>query len=271
MTVDAAESGANTGQPREIYDFAIGASHHRHTSADQTVTFFAADYTPAGIGRGPIVNSAGGSDGSVTITCPRDFIVARKLRQGPTLAPVTVDIWRSHLGDTEFALIFSGVVSSPDQVGRRVTLKAVDFLGHMRNQRLRRLQSKNCQTDLYGPQCGLNINDYLVPGVVDGLTGSTVTMTALTGVPDTTYNGGLLRWITAATAEAEEAVIDSQVGPTLVLIRPPVGLLLNQSVAAARGCPHTIAACDSEFGNSLNYRGDPWQSPLSAFDGKTIF
>lgn len=72
------------------------------------------------------------------------------------------------------------------------------------------------------------------------------------------YGDGVLRWLNGANCGLESAVARSD-GATLVLrAPPPLEGAAGALVELVEGCDGTLATCASRFGNTANFRGEPF-------------
>lgn len=116
----------------------------------------------------------------------------------------------------------------------------------------------------YGPECGLDAEDWRVDQVVTDIDGNDVTVTDLSMFDDGQFTGGFIRYAGYARG------VISHSGSVLTISRPFPTLTddfnskPSVSIACYPGCDHSPKGC-AAYSNFLNYRGWPWLAGRNPF------
>jgi uncharacterized phage protein (TIGR02218 family) len=117
--------------------------------------------------------------------------------------------------------------------------------------------SPTCRAEFCGLGCGLSAVRFTsVRALVElDLEGNRARFAGLDGEA---HVDGRLRFMAGPQTGVTFGIIDAD-GDWLVLDRPVVaGTPLGASAQLREGCDHTIATCAGRFGNSANFRGEPF-------------
>ena len=156
-------------------------------------------------------------------------------------------------------ILFKGRVSTVDSVGRTSAAITVNSdLTLLDLNMPRNLYQPTCNHVLYDSGCGLVKNAFSASGTVGvGVTnvvipwsGALAVYTQGTIVFSSGVNSGVSANIKSATSSALTLSYP-------LLVPPAVG----DAFTVAQGCDHTMATCQSKFGNLGNFRGFPFVPP----------
>lgn len=162
-----------------------------------------------------------------------------------------------------------------------VTLVFESIFTSMRRPGLRKRFQRSCPHVHYGYGCGLVMEDYKASGVVENVSGVTVTMPIAALQPDGYYSGGIIK-----APDSTLRFILTHVGVTLTLIRPldslaqafaesgygySYGVSFGGAMADIHpGCDRTKETCASKFNNILNNGSYPWLPLKNPMAGSSI-
>ncbi len=270
MAFDLLEKSAANGAPVELYEFTLGPNHWRYTSADEDQVMNGQTYTRAPVRRSKLEFSEELNRANLKIHLQRDNPVADLFRLYPPGAVVLVRVWRRHRGDGEFVLLWHGRVLNCEFVGGEAVLHTEPALTSLRRNGLRRFYQRQCPHVLYGPACRVAQSSYRASGALTVVSGAHVELTAAGLQADGYYAGGILSW-GSQSGVVESRIILSHVGTALTLAAPIQDLAVGDTVDIYPGCDHTLATCDTRFGNADNYGGWPFIPGKNPFGGTTLF
>jgi uncharacterized phage protein (TIGR02218 family) len=117
--------------------------------------------------------------------------------------------------------------------------------------------SPTCRAEFCGRGCGLSAVRFTSVRELAGLDleGNRARFTGLDGEA---HVDGRLRFLAGPQTGVTFGIIDAD-GDWLVLDRPVVaGTPVGAPAQLREGCDHTIATCSGRFGNSANFRGEPF-------------
>lgn len=269
MTYAARETSVDSGSPIELYEFRLGVNYWRLTSGSLDVVYLGNTFSPEIIERGRIEQRNDVRRGDLTITLPRDALVAQNFTSSPPSAVMFVNVYEQHLGDSEVVPIWGGRVLNAKWRESVVELKCESILLSLLRVGPRRVFQVGCPYALYDLDCKVNAVLFRVNGTVSTVTGATVRVPQAAGQPDGWFSGGFMQWTHNNISELR--MIDSHVGDILNLLSVPLGLAVTESVYLFPGCQRSLNVCNSKFSNSVNYGGFPYKPKKTPFGGKTLF
>lgn len=247
----------------EIYDFARGADHWRYTEADRAIVVDAQTYAAApGLKRERITQSAEENKSGLEITAPLSLDLLQLWRPYPPTERVTLLLRRVRKSDGAVFSAWAGVISDIDEDDHAAKIRCQRHMAAMGGNGLRRNWQVACPLVLY--RCGVSQDAFRTDAVLANATATTISAAVFATKPDGYFTGGFVRW--AAGTFTEHRFIVGHVGDTLTLMTP-AALATGAAVAVFPGCDHTLATCDSKFGNAVNNGGQhtiPTKNPFGA-------
>lgn len=263
---DTLESGP-LSRPADLYRFDYGTELFLFTSANETITFDGADYTPLELKRSsPNVNPRERQATNVKINAPAtvrpfvDFIgiqpalrleviISRiQLDEGPTPSPL--DSSPQPLANpTSAFVLFEGFVTSIVFKGRSCSVELSPFNAQFAREVPKFKYHSLCNHVLYDAQCGVLQNLFTQSGVVTAATGNTITVTGFTG---TAFTAGFVQ----NQAGTDFRMIIEQAGDTFTLLLP-FRAIIGDTVDAFQGCDHTVVTCRDKFNAVPQFGGFP--------------
>lgn len=158
---------------------------------------------------------------------------------------------------TAASLLFTGTVEELDTEGPKITAKVLGFGGLYDQQFHRHIMAGDCPYAVYSPECGTPL--VFITRTITGA-GSTqnIVSTALIGVPDNYYINGIMTVTAGAPGQSIMIVASSASGGTTVfqLARPINGTAIGCTVNLSIGCDGTVATCQNNFNNLINFGGE---------------
>jgi len=264
MSYDAHESGH--GRPVDLYEFARAHLRWRYTSADRDITIAPHTYTSVTIERGPVEVSQEVERAHLEVYCAPTLEVVDQYRVAPPSDAITLILRQIHYGDDDPVVVWSGRILSVSWQSDRAVMRCEPVYTSVRRMGLRRRYQRTCPHVLYGRGCNLSHTAWMLSSTANNISGVHVQAPGISAMGDGYYAGGWIEWDTPSGV-VERRHIMSHVGPTLELVSQPIGLLLGQAIRIYPGCDHTLATCDSKFGNVANYGGMPYIPARNPFAG----
>lgn len=117
--------------------------------------------------------------------------------------------------------------------------------------------SPTCRAQFCGPGCGISAVKYMHNEVASGIDFDT-NRVIVAGIDPTQFLDGLLRFCEGPQTGLVFAIIGADASG-LLLDRPIApGTPGDSRLELREGCDHTLATCRSRFGNTINFRGEPF-------------
>jgi len=261
MSYATLETSTHDGAPVELYDISGGGVDHHWTSADAPITVGSLTYQPIFVERGNIEAGNEANRFTLDMRVAADNSLALAFVPAPPLAVVTVEIHRRHRADSEQITIFSGRLVAVTWARSLATLTLEPVYSPIRRDGLRRRYGRGCTYVLYGQECGVSRAAHAVSDTVITRSGNVLT-TGLAGAKaDGYYAGGYLK----VDGQLGQAMIIDHAGDDLTLAQTLPQLVAGAAITYYPGCAHTLAVCDTKFGNSPNYGGMPFFPSVNPF------
>ncbi len=259
-TYDQLESSTEGSRPIELYEFSLGSTFFRYTSAEDEITIGADVYTPLAIARGKIVQGSDQSNRNLTVTMPASNELAQEYVTVPPGQKVGLNIFRyqrdeSPAFDTQ-VLLFKGRVQSVtfpnDGHSAEFTIRSLETA---MNGNLPRFSfSGQCQHILYDDACGAVATDFDHLGSASSISGNTITVSGASG-SGLDFVGGYLR----PTGANDFRMIIAQSGDVLTMLLPFQEDPTGENMQVFAGCNHLIEGdCALVFDQVANFGGFPF-------------
>ncbi len=272
MTFAAYETSIQSGAPIELYEFTVGPTVYRYTTAPDDYTYQTKVYKALQITRSDIEESGELSKNELTVTAQRDLEVADLFRVAPPSEVVGLNIYRIHYDDPaqERKLHWTGRVLSASWSGPQTSLTCESIFTSLRRPGLRRNYGRLCPHVLYGAACGLADTSWRSEIVLTASTEGTVTATEIGAQADGWWSGGMIEW-ESAPGRYERRAIRNHSGQTVTLTHPIPGLAAGETIFIWPGCDHSLTTCGGKFANHLNYGGFPYVPKKNPFGSNSVF
>jgi uncharacterized phage protein (TIGR02218 family) len=267
MTFAAYEMSEASGEPILLYDFSVGTTHWRYTSADRVIAYNGAQWTPLPISRTAPVQSSDIRRQQMTVTMPRDAAIAGIFAEHAPSADVLLIITSLHYTDPDGQGLVDwvGRVVNPSWKGSECEIVCEPAYAGVRTQGLRRRWGLHCPHVIYGPACGLSKAAYKVAATINSVSGLTVTSGDFTLAAGLSFMGGFIEW-DSGLGYLERRSINAQTDTTLTLDYGSSQLVPGLAVAAYPGCDRTQHNCQL-YNNNLNFGGQPYIPTKNPMDG----
>lgn len=277
MSYDPLEK-ANTGITIDFYQFQRGNLLYRYTNADQDVTMNGVGWSAVPFDRDTATYSGNATTDSLQLTAPSLLEAVQQFRGQAPSDTVYLTMFQCHalalaplvVFDGEAAAVWVGTVSDVQQSETdKIIIKGATLASAFDREGLRLTYGRNCPYVIYDRNCRVDPNAFKVSVNLEGVTGDTITASALAAHGDGYYDEGWVEW-QIADGVFQRLAIQRQLGNTATLLGTTDNLNIGSPVNFFPGCAQTKDACVNKFNNILNFGGFdmPGDSP---FNGNPIF
>lgn len=269
MSFDVLEKSTESGSPAELYEFAYAGGTSRYTSAAADVVISGTTYTQLnGLSRSAIEDAGDIYKSALTITAPEDFTVSKLFEVYPPSDVVTCAIKRVQFADlTDVATIWLGRILNVAWPPGHSTLTCESVFSRLKQPGLRRVYSRTCPYVLYGDECKAISTSFQETAILNALSadGFTLSSATFSAHADGYYAGGKLVFDAGGGIVEKRGIRSSSAAGSLVITHPITTLTAASTVVVNPGCDHTLVTCQSKFGNSLNFGGQPYIPVVNPF------
>lgn len=257
---DTLESSVEDSRPIELFEFSLGATFFRFTSAEDELTVAGDVYTPIAIARGRIEQGSDQSNRNLSVTMPTDTDFALKYVSIPPGEKASLNIFRFQRDevpafDTQ-VLLFKGNVQSVafpnDGHSAQFAIRSIESA---MNRLLPRFTFAGmCQHILYDAACGAIDTDFDHTGIASSILNNTITVSGASA-SGFDFTSGYLR----PTGTNDFRMVRSQSGDVLTLLLPFQADPTGVSMQVFAGCDHLILGdCALVFDQVINFGGTPF-------------
>ncbi len=254
---DTLASSVEDSKPIELYEFTLGSSAFRYTSAEDELTVGGDVYTPLAIARGRIEQGSDQNNRNLTVTMPSNNVFAALYITVPPGEKAGLNVFRYQRDevpafDTQ-VLMFKGNVQSvafPND-GHSAAF-AIRSIESAMNRLLPRFTfAAMCQHILYDAACGAIATNFDFLGTAASISGNTITVTGA-GASGFDFVSGYLR----PTGTNDFRMITAQSGDVLTMLLPFQVDPTSLGMQVFAGCDHLIAGdCALVFDQVANFGG----------------
>lgn len=273
MSFDTYETSTERGQPLVLYQFVMGNTTWRYTSADEVITASSNQWLPVAITHDEISQTGEPLNEMLTINASSTIGPAQLFMNAVPPRGVMVTIFEKHELDPEVQVIYVGEVS---QVGFPLPgvakIRCETISASMGREGLRLAWQRSCPYAVYDPTtCKLSMSAQARTFTILVVTGNVMTVEFDATIAAGVLNDGFLEW-TNPLRGIEYLSIDTQtIGVsgtlgTLSINGNPSDVVIGATGKAYPTCALTPAACQA-FGNYDNYGGHVDMPGKSPFDG----
>lgn len=270
MTFEAHETSDELGAPIELYVFRIYGVNYYYTNAATDKLVDAVTYDAVPIERSEITDNNDLEKQNVELTVAQDFPILLLYDEAPPSDVITLQIKCMHRDDDEVVTIWSGRVTTGARHGSTGKLYCENVYSSMRRSGLRRLYGRLCPHQLYGNACGLADTSFRIQVPVDAVGGLEIESAILATYADDRFAGGMVQF-EPTPGKVLRRGIKSHVGSILTVTHGIPELEALDNIYVYLGCKHTLADCDTTFGNAVNYGGWPFIPRLSPMGQSSVF
>jgi uncharacterized phage protein (TIGR02218 family) len=264
MTYLTIDTSTQDGRPAELFKFSDGSASWFYCTGDVPIPYNGDVYIPATISRTATEASQEFGKSKLTIRLPHNLPLAQHLAAGFPNGPVTVTLFRTHVGSAQFITHWRGRVVSTTWRDVEASIVCEPVFTSLQRAGLRAVYQRQCRHALYSEGCGVNKNNFRLATVADTAINNQVFVLAAGLQSNNFFTGGMLKALGASR------LIVAHSGTSLTLISPIPGIFGGTPVEVFPGCDHTIATCGAKFNNTPNFGGQPWLPIKNPFSGDAI-
>lgn len=265
------EISTHDGKPFFLYEFNTLDTTFRVADCPEDIVFDSKIWNSLSIRHGNVTQGSEVSKNALDISVPLGSPFAVLFKGVPQDAVVTVTVFRSHYGASDSVVYWKGRVASHKLKSQELTVTCESIFTSLRRSGVRARFTKNCRHSVYSSGCGLDKDDWAVPGEIAGVDGLTVT------VPEAdAYTGGWFRGGVLELPDGSHAFISTHSGEYLTLLRQSRYIADNFvsgtpiPVTLYPGCDRTLETCKAKFDNILNNGGFRWIPTKNPMGGSSI-
>lgn len=263
----------------ELYRFTSGDRVWTYTATEAPQSHNGETYAPVAVGRSEIQarNELSKANLDIRVDAATDF--ARYLMTKYLEQIVGLTLFEKN-GAT-FDTIWKGRLANVKPGTAEVTLSFESIFTSLRRPGLRARYQRPCRHALYGRGCGLNKDDFAIPGRLGAMSGDTIQVYEAAGYPNGYFSGGMVE-----APDGTLRFILGHLGDTLTLSRPHDSLIELRAQAGwgvsyggqyggvkvilYPGCDRMKETCLSKFNNLANFGGFPYIPSKNPFGGSSI-
>jgi uncharacterized phage protein (TIGR02218 family) len=240
-----------------LYEFNLGTTYWRYTSADRDITYDGDLYTAVAIKDNGIRQS--GSPGDTD-----EFVVEIDATLPPPLlyraTPPSEELWltvrRMHHGDVDGPIYWIGTIMGASQTDEVTSEMRGQILGpSLRRGGLRLLWQRQCTHMVYGPGCNVDRALHAVVATITAKTDTTITATEIAGEDVGHFDGGFVEWTRADGSKDRRPLQAGGTADTVYFLTTTYGLDVGDTVTLYPGCDGTYPTCEAKFSNEDNFGG----------------
>lgn len=255
------------GKPNELYKFVHGTDIFCYSSILKEIVYDEDTYTKLAIHRERIGQTVEINKTDLSISCPISSDIAQLYLTGSPENIVTLTIFKQHQGADDTIVLWKGRV-----ISAKVNYPSIDFsceaiYSMQKRSGLRARYLRNCRHVLYGDECRLNKEDFVIAGTVAGIDDSLTILTVpeAAGYADGYFIAGMI-----STANGAFRFIVNHVGSTLTLSSVIMSLAAEDLINLYPGCDHSLTTCRDKFNNLYNNGAFPWIPTKNPFEGSIL-
>jgi len=264
MSFNGQETSRDSGRPFELYRFTTEDAEYRFTSEDAARTRQGAEWAPVIITHSGTNQNTEVHGGHITVTLPRDHVIASMFVSFIPSTPMFLTIFRGHDGDNEIVTVFTGRVQSC----RFTTDDTCELDCAPESELLKReiattVFQRSCNHVLFDAGCRLDKETYKLSGKVSVTSSDGLSLFAgfFASRPDGWWTTGYIEF------GAHKRMIVDHTSTQVVLMHAFPGFEDGMTVIAYPGCDRTYGGCVSKFNNGVNFLGYQWipnKNPFSS-------
>jgi uncharacterized phage protein (TIGR02218 family) len=260
----------------ELYHFKRGGFSWRYTSSDENITFKGLLYSAVKISRGRIEATQDLGKVSLKVSMSRRVEFASQFIADSPTDVISIDVTRIHSGEVDEAITWRGRVINVSFSEDEAEIICQPIYTSLKRPGLRRLYQLTCPHVLYGDQCTLVKNDFLITANVSAVTNNIITAPELIIAIDATYNpdwflGGFIEFSESSLITRRFITNHDNNAGSITLNSPVSSITTSSQISVYPGCDHAVSTCNGKFSNVLNFGGCPFIPEKNPMDGTSIF
>lgn len=254
------ETSREDGRPLEIYDFVLGGTTYRYTSAEDEITVGGAVYTPKSLARSAISKTGQDRSRPLIVTLPSSDPLPQLYREVVPGDKCSLSVYRLQRDElptfNTVRLMFKGLVQSVkfSQDGYTADLNVKSIEDALNRNLPRFTYQSGCNHILYDDRCQAAAASFNVVGAVaSGGDTTVVTVTGANAQPDGYWTGGYAARVSGGN---DFRLILAHSGNDLTLLLPFSVDVTGTNLQVFAGCDHIVTGdCATKFNNVVNFGG----------------
>jgi uncharacterized phage protein (TIGR02218 family) len=271
MTFDAQETGLESGEPIELFEFRLGVLEFNYTSNENDVALLSRTWVAIPISRGRIIQAVDEQQGDkLDLELPSNNEFIAKFIQIVPGQRATFTLRRYHRNDagSEAVTLFKGVLQNVNFTdnGRRAKVQALP-LTRAKSRPLPRMTYQNlCNHMLYDSRCKIDKDNasFKKSLTVSAVSGNVLTVTGAGAFGADFFEGGYIEF----NDDFRQVVEQGGTGNNDLTLRFPFeNSPVGEVVICRAGCKHRlITDCQTKFSNVVNFGGFPYVPTKNPFE-----
>ncbi|KAF1009053.1 MAG: hypothetical protein GAK28_00686 [Luteibacter sp.] len=257
----------------EWYHFARGPQIWGYTSDSTPIVYGGVAYQSAPIKRGKLSESTDAGRNTLDLDVPTALPVLDQFRGTSPMGHVHLLLYRRRKGAEAVEIRWQGAIGSVQFKPKGITMiHCLPPTALLSTNGLNRRWTKQCDRVLGSAglgECNVDLERFRIDATIIDVAGRVVTAAAFGSKPDGWFTAGELVWTTPNGGQ-ERRFITEHKGTSLTLLTPAL-LATGTVVASYPGCDHTMATCDTTFGNSPNYGGQLNKPTKNPYGNEPIY
>jgi uncharacterized phage protein (TIGR02218 family) len=272
MTYRAQDDSVQAGQPYFLYQFDRNGTLTYLTSDASDLVRMSQTWAASPISHAEIEQSGNVERNTLELTFPLSDTFALE-QLSPNSFITTVTVFRGHHTDAtdEVMIYWKGRIANSKATKQNIILITENIFTSLRRPGCRARIQRTCRHDLYGLECGVDMNDWDVAVTITAISGLMLTVPAASGYTDSTFRAGMIKWNNIF------GYVDYHSGTSVRLTSEIPGLEEaigggSQAAILYHGCDRSLVGtfgCQ-KFSNQLNYGGFRWIPKFNPFKGNSI-
>jgi len=265
MAFNTLETGAETGQPIELYLFNLGSQSHAWTTNPVPYTYNSVEYQPTEVERQELAFSSDERAEALLIKIPASNPLVRQYINSVPGQRATLSLFRLHRNDgaNEVVQFFKGSAQTVgfSQNGLTAEIAVLPITADLANSIPRFVFSQVCNNVLFDEGCTVTPSLFRHLDTVTGVAGDQVTVNGLGAKGDDWAAGGYI-----ATPTGDFRQILAHTGDVIRLLLPFGESPLGVTAEVYAGCDHSALTCETKFANLINIAGYPYSPTKNPFE-----
>jgi len=253
---DTLESSLEESRPIELFEFTLGSTVYRYTSAEDDIVIGSNTFTAVAIARGKVEQGSDQNNRNVTVTMPSSFALPQQYITVPPGEKCSVNIFRYQRDEPSLAtqvLLFKGRIATcrfpNDGHSAEFAVRSIESALNRNIPRFSFMGS--CNHILYDDSCGVDPATFDHVGAVSSISGNTITVTGLSA-SGIDFVGGYVRPL----AGQDFRMVLAQSGDVITMLLPFASDPTGTNVQAFAGCDHILTGdCALVFDNVAEFGG----------------
>lgn len=249
------ETSVETSEPREGVWIRHGLVEYRLAFSVKDVVIAGQVYSATPGKRSEMGVASAGKLHEISFTLSVDHPFSKRYMQmGMPPYEIKVTFYRYQRSSQDVEQFWDGLVVSSSIEEHLITFTVQSYLALALNRTVSSYRvSKVCQHVLFDDNCKVVEASYSMTTLVADVQGRVVTVASVGGNNNSHFQYGKL----VQDSTGEPMTIYDHTGNELTLQYPIPGLQIGDSVTISAGCPHSVGACGTKFGNVPNFGGIP--------------